>query len=199
VANPQFGLWIKDDETEEIDVFGIAPSAEEAYFSSSETDEDEIKIEDEETSRQSPARGAGAVEHEKLPDLDEIMLRAFGSKPLLPEEEKKKLVLRVKKLVSNPASFVEEHYYRRPFTKNEARKILFNARVFFQHVVHTSIISRYEATGQDGRSVGSCQAIWFTVHDREFCLWLRFSEEKRGWEIVKAFAVFDLVDKRKTN
>lgn len=199
MANPQFGLWAKDDEVEEIDVFGSSPSAEEAYLSLfEEAEEEEIDLETG-TDRQAPARRDGAAEREKLPDLDEIMSRAFEPKPLLPEEEKKKLVLRVKKLVSNPASFDEEHYYRRPFTKNEAKKILFNARVFFQRVVHTSIISRYEATGQDGRSVGPCQAIWFAVHGREVCLWLKFSEEKRGWEIVKAFAVSGLIDKRKEN
>lgn len=197
MANPQFGLWVQDDDVEEIDVFGSSPSAEEAYLSLFEEAEEEIDLETE-TYRQAPARRDGAAEREKLPDLDEIMSRAFEPKLLSSEEEKRKIVLRVKKLVSNPASF-DEGPYRRPFTKNEAKEILFNARLFFQRVVHTSIVSRYEATDQDGRSTGPCQAIWFTAHDREICLWLKFVEKRWAWEIVKAFAVSNFTDKRPEN
>jgi hypothetical protein len=199
MANPQFGLWAKDDEMEEIDVFGSSPSAEEAYLSLFEEGAegiDEIDTEAE-AEEQLPAfsRGGARESGRTPPDLDRIMAEALAPRPFSPEEEKKKIALRAKKLVSNPPSF-DEGPYRRPFTKNEAKEILFNARLFFQRVVHTSIVSRYEATDQDGRSTGPCQVIWFTAHDREFCLWLKFVEKRWAWKIVKAFVVSNFTGKR---
>ncbi|NHM27971.1 hypothetical protein G7K71_13490 [Desulfofundulus sp. TPOSR] len=187
MANPHFGIWPAEDDAAEFDPFGTVPSAEDEFLKNTE-----LEPHGGECEESAPGR------------LERLMARVAAVEDLLygrkDEDHPAELVhgrlsLKVKPFAASPASFPPGDPHSRPFTLEEAARVLKKLGIWNAVPLRTYLSG---TPHQDyGEPLGRCQVVEARVAGREVHFYLRYCRrgKRGGWRVAGAFAASDFCPK----